>query len=143
VPHAEQWQFRRGLIEGGVATEKLDAARAINGAAHAIAGALAGYTSVAVVDAAGAFGDRLPVAPLAGVDGAATVGLFAAPDGSRAALIVNRDYRAGGTVRLHPEAAAPPAVAFDPARRSWHPAPELVFTLPPGGAQLVRWPAPA
>ncbi|MBX3025566.1 hypothetical protein KF840_11735 [bacterium] len=141
VPHADRWQFRRGLVEHGVATDKLAAVGAINHAAHAIARQLAGFTSAAVLDGEGRFGDALPAPPLRGIDGAATVGLFAAADGRRAALLVNRDYRAAGTVRLLTLPATPPATAFDPTSGRWHPAPDLRFTLPPGGAQLVQWPA--
>ena len=140
VPEAERWQFRGGLIEHGVATGKLAAARAINRAAHAIAAQLDGFTSTAVIDSAGRFGAALPVPPLAAVDGGpATVGIFAAPDGTRAALVVNRDYRAPVEIRLAAQPDTPTAQAFDPATQRWHPAPELRFTLPPGGAQLVRW----
>jgi hypothetical protein len=144
VPGAEQWQFRRGLIENGVATDKLAVVREINRAARAIAGQLDGFASTAVIDSAGQFGDALPVPPIAALDGGpATVGLFAAPDGSRAALLVNRDYRADGTIRVVALPGAPAAAAFDPATGSWHPAPDLRFTLPPGGAQLIRWRASA
>jgi hypothetical protein len=141
VPHADRWRFRHGIIENGAATAKLDAVRAINRAAHAIARQLDGFRSTAVIDGAGQFGAALPAPPLRAVEGAATVGLFAAADGRRAALLVNRDYRAPGTVRLHTPPAAPPALAFDAERERWLPAPDLRFTLPPGGAQLVQWPA--
>lgn len=141
VRDAAYWQFRRGLVEHGVATDKLAAARTINRAAHAIAGQLAGFTSTAVVDAGGRFGASLPQPPLVAVEGAATVGLFAAPDGTRAALIVNRDYRAAATITLHTQPGTPPAEAFDPASRRWRPAPEARFPLAAGGAQLVRWPS--
>jgi hypothetical protein len=141
VPNADRWRFRRGLVEDGVATDKLAAVRSINGIAHAIARQLDGFTSAAVIDGAGQFGAALPVPPLRAVDGAATVGVFAAADGRRAALLVNRDYRAAGTVQLRTLPAAPPALAFDPERERWRPAPDLRFTLPPGGAQLVQWPA--
>ena len=139
VPHADDWQFRRGIIEGGVATDKLAVVRELNAAARAIATQLDGFTSAAVVDATGQFGDRLPVPPLAGVAGSpATVGLFAA-GATRAALVVNRDYRAAREVQLIAQAGAPAAEAFDASGGDWHPAPDLRFTLPPGGAQLIRW----
>lgn len=141
VPNADHWKFRRGIIEHGVATDKLDAVRTINGTAHAIARQLEDFTSAAVIDSAGQFGAPLPVPPLHGIDGAATVGLFAAADGRRAALVVNRDYRSDREIRLRTAPATPPALAFDAEREQWQPAPELRFTLPPGGAQLVQWPA--
>ncbi len=138
MPH--EWQFRRGLIEGGVATDKLAVVRQLNAAARAIATQLDGFTSIAVIDSAGQFGDALPQAPLAAVDGApATVGLFAAADGTRAALIVNRDYRAPAAITLRPQAGAPAAEVFDPATQRWSLAAESAVTLPAGGAQLLRW----
>lgn len=141
VPYAERWQFRRGLIEHGAATDKLAVVRRLNAAARAIAGQLDDFTSTAVIDAAGQFGARLPQAPVAAIDGGgATLGLFTAADGRRAVLLVSRDYRAARTLRLVPTADAPPAEAFDPISGDWHPAPELTFILPPGGAQLIRWP---
>ena len=144
VPGAADWQFRRGLVERGVATDKLATVSDLNAAAHAIAGQLDGFASTAVVDSAGGFGDPLPAPPLAALDGGpATVGLFAAADGTRAALIVNRDYRAAAEIGLVSQADAPAAEAFDPITRRWHPAPATRFTLPAGGAQLVRWCDPA
>ena len=144
VPGAADWQFRRGLVEHGVATDKLATVSDLNAAAHAIAGQLDGFASTAVVDSAGGFGDPLPAPPLAALDGGpATVGLFAAADGTRAALIVNRDYRAAAEIGLVSQADAPAAEAFDPITRRWHPAPATRFTLPAGGAQLVRWCDPA
>ena len=140
VPDAERWQFRRGLIEHGVATDKLASVRELNRAARALAGQLEGFTSIAVVDGTGQFGDALPQPPLAAVDGAATVGLFAAADGTRAALIVNRDYRAAATIALRTVPDAPPAEAFDVGEQRWQAAPEARFTVAAGGAQLVRWP---
>jgi hypothetical protein len=140
VPGADDWQFRRGLVEHGVATDKLATARDLNAAARAVADQLDGWASIAVVDSAGAFGDRLPVPPIAALDGgAATVGVFAAPDGRRAALVVNRDYRAAAEIALVTQPGAPAAEAFDPAARRWRLAPDTRFTLAPGGAQLVRW----
>ena len=140
VRYAERWNFRRGLIEGGVATDKLAVARDLNAAARAIAGQLDGYASTAVVDADGAFGAPLPRSPVAAIaGGGATLGLFAAADGRRAGLLVNRDYRAARTLRIVPTADAPPAEAFDPASGEWHPAADQTFDLPAGGAQLIRW----
>lgn len=141
VPGAQRWQFRRGLVEHGVATDKLATVRDLNATARAIADQLDGFTSIAVVDSAGGFGDALPVPPLAALDGGpATVGLFAGPDGTRAALILNRDYRAAAEIGLVAQPGTPAAEAFDPVAQRWREAPELRFTLPPGSARLVRWP---
>lgn len=140
VPHAERWNFRRGLIEHGVATDKLDAVRRLNAEARAIATALDDYRSIAVVDGESGFGDLLPQPPVAAIaGGGATLGLFAAAGGRRAGLLVNRDYRAARTLTLIPTAGAPAAEAFDAASGTWRAAPHLTFDVPAGGAQLVRW----
>lgn len=142
VPGAADWRFRRGLVEHGVATDKLATVRDLNATARAIADQLDGWTSIAVIDSAGGFGDPLPVPPIAALaGGTATVGVFAAPDGTRAALVVNRDYRAAAEIALVTQPGAPVAEAFDPATRQWRAAPDARFTLAAGGAQLVRWSA--
>lgn len=124
VVGADDWQFRRGLVEYGVATEKLPAAARLNAAARAIADALTDYTSLGVFDSAGAWRvppelDESALPPLRLLAGGpVTVGLFGAADGRRAALLVNQDYR--GETRV---------LAGSPAQH---------VVLPPGGAVLLR-----
>lgn len=137
VYRAQYWQFRRGLVEHGTATPKLAVVTRLNAEARAIATTLDGYTSVAVLDSA-APPERWP-APLAALSGDhVTVGVFAAPGGGTAALLVNRSYRDPAAVR----------VTFQPAGFAWRldptrdarvvlPDGPADVTLPPGGAVLV------
>jgi len=146
VADAAHWKFRRGLVEHGRATDKLDQVRRINQTAHAIAGALDGYTSVAVVDSTRDAAHRAPpaAAPVAGIIGAVTLGVFAAPDGGRAALVVNQDYRGPQRVQLELRDALA-TQRFDPARQVWDLefGRQVALELPPGGAALLAWTAPA
>src|SRR5690606_21079462 len=108
VYRAQYWQCRRGLVEHGTATPKLAVVTRLNAEARAIATTLDGYTSVAVLDSA-APPERWP-APLAALSGDhVTVGVFAAPGGGTAALLVNRSYRDPAAVR----------VTFQPAGFAW------------------------
>ncbi|MDX2168191.1 MAG: hypothetical protein SF182_14040, partial [Deltaproteobacteria bacterium] len=124
VEGAADWQFRRGLVEHGVATDKLAQAARLNAQARAIAGALDDYGSLGVFDSAGAWSvppqlanaERPPLAVLAG--GPVTVGLFGAADGRRAALLVNQDYRRETRLLFGSPAAH--------------------VVLPPGGAALLQ-----
>jgi hypothetical protein len=124
VEGAADWQFRRGLVEHGTATDKLPAAARLNAAARAIADQLDDFTSLGVLDSAGAWprpstvsdADLPPLQILAG--GPVTVGLFGAADGRRATLLVNQDYRS--ETRL---------LVGSPAEH---------VVLPPGEAVLVR-----
>jgi len=143
VEYAARWRFRRGLVEDGVATDNLAEAARVNGTARALATALDGFTSVAMLDG-GRRADAPPAAaPIAGVAGPATVGLFAAADGTRAALVVNQDYRAAQRVRVSTSRAV--TQRLDPARDQWvlEYGADVSLDLPAGGAALLRWPATA
>jgi hypothetical protein len=145
VEHYDRWRFRHGLIEHGRPTVHYHEAARLNREARALAGALAGHRSVDVADGAGAVARPLPLGPIAAIDGGAvTVGLFAAPDGGTAALLVSRDYRqpVRARLRLGPDVAPPQHC--DAAAGRWEPrsvaGDPLVVDLPAGGARLVRWP---
>ena len=74
-----------------------------------------------------------------------TVGTFHdEPAGRRFALIANLDYKAVTDVKLRvPTAVGAGVERFDPAARTWSPAPSknsIELKLPPGGGVLLRWP---
>jgi hypothetical protein len=140
VEHAEQVQFRYGLIEGGRPTALYFRAQRINREVRAIAHQLQGARSVAVADALGEIAAPFPLGPLAGIDGGPiTAGFFAQADGHLAALLVNRDYRYGITATLRLRGDAPPPEFFDAATGEWRPLSGLSFVLSPGHARLLRW----
>jgi hypothetical protein len=142
VEGADKWRFRRGLIEDGRPTEHYHQAARLNRVAAAFGGELETYGSLAVVDSDGRFGTRLPIGPLAGIDGGpVTVGVFSDAAGRVAALLVNRDYRAPVTVPLRLHAGWPLPQRFDPESRRWSPVESSTLSLPAGEAALLRWEA--
>ncbi len=143
VYRARDWQFRRGLVEHGVATPKLAAVAALNRDARAIATTLDGYDSTAVLDSA--MPPAAWPAPLAALTGdRVTAGFFAAPDGAAAALLVNRSYREPAAIDVELRAGGL-AWRLDAARDVlvWLPGRRAALTLPPGGAVLVGTGRPA
>lgn len=137
-PAADDWNFRRGLIEDGRPTARYAEAQRLNRQLRAIGDALAGWRSLAVADSRGEVAAPLPIGPLAGVDGGAiTIGFFGDGHGAVATLLVNRDYRAAVAATLQPRPGAPPPELLTP--QGWQPMAGLVLPLAPGGARLVRW----
>jgi hypothetical protein len=140
VAGADKWQFRRGLVEHGEPTEHFWQAARLNAAAHAIAAALEGWRSLAVVDSGGRFGVPPPDAPVATFTGGPlTVGWFAGPRGGRAALVVNQDYRAPITARFEVRAGQPLPEQLELGAQRWRQLSEASVVLEPGGAALLRW----
>lgn len=142
TPPPADWQFRDGLITRGLPTDHYFAAQRLNAQLRTVGAALAGWRSLALADSRGTVGAPLPIGPLAAVDGGdITIGLFGDGSGALTALLVNRDYRQPTTLTLHVRPGRGAPLALGPDGR-WHPAPAPQWTLPPGGAQLLRWPAP-
>lgn len=141
TPPADDWNHRRGLIEDGRPTARYAEAQRLNRQLRAVGDALAGWRSLAVADSRGDIATPLPIGPLQAVDGGAvTIGLFGDGNGGIAALLVNRDYRAAATATLHLRPDTPAPLLLTPA--GWQPMAALTLPLDPGGARLVRWPAP-
>jgi hypothetical protein len=140
VPCAEQMDFRHGLIEHGTPTRHYFEAMRLNRKVAALASALAAFDSVAVADSAGEMAAPFPIGPIAAIEGGqVTAGMFDDTTGDIAALLVNRDYRRGSTVRLVLRAAAAVPERFDVATGRWTPLATLTLTFAPGDAQLLRW----
>jgi hypothetical protein len=140
VEHAEEMQFRYGLIEMGQPTEMYFRAQRINREVRAIGEELQGYRSVTVADALGVVAAPFPIGPLEGIDGGAiTAGFFADRNDHLAVLVVNRDYRDASnvTLRLRGEAASPEV--FDPQSHRWRRLTAESLVLPPGYGRLLRW----
>jgi hypothetical protein len=142
TPPKDQWKSQYGLIEEGRPTLHYFQVARLNRELSALAGALSGFSSIAVADSADAIGVPFPIGPLDGVDGGQiTVGLFGDAAGSLAALLVNRDYRYGATAQLRLHPGAPPPLQFDADTSTWLPSGTLAIPLAPGGARLLRWDA--
>src|SRR5439155_10430319 len=101
VEYADVQKFRHGLVENGTPTEHYFEAMRLNQLVRAIARQLGSFHSVAVGDSMGEVAERLPIGPIASIEGGAvTAGLFEDNAGARAVLLVNRNYRRRATVRL-------------------------------------------
>lgn len=140
VPDADHLKFRYGLIEAGKPTLHYFQAARINRTAAALGAELADFRSLGVADGRGEVGFAPPVGPIAAIDGGpVTAGLFGNPAGVLAVLLVNRDYRyaTDAALRLRPDAPLPEQ--FDAASGQWTRATSMAVSLPPGGAQLLRW----
>lgn len=140
VEHAEEMNFRYGLIEGGRPTAIYFRAQRINRDIRAIAAQLDAYESMAVVDALGEVAPPFPLGPLDGIDGGPiTTGFFAHADGHLAAVLVNRDYRYGSALTLRPRAGSVLPETFDPGSGKWQRLTLPQVSLPPGEGRLLRW----
>jgi hypothetical protein len=140
APRGDEWDGHEGLIEDGRPTLHYFQVARLNRELRALGGALTGFASIAVADAAGEIGVPFPLGPIDAIEGGSiTAGLFGDGHGRLAVLLVNRDYRYGtnAVVRLHAGAAAPEA--FDAESGQWDRSGALSFVLPPGGARLLRW----
>ena len=141
TPPAGDWNNRRGLLEAGAATDNYAEAQRLNPQLRAVGEALNGWYSLAVADSRGSIAAPLPIGPLEAVDGGDfTIGLFGDGSGALSALLVNRDYRNPATATVHLRPGHPPPLAWVAER--WRPVSTATWPLPPGGAQLLRWPAP-
>jgi hypothetical protein len=141
VPFQDVMKFRHGLIEKGAPTEHYFQAAQLNQVTRAIAMQLVSFHSVAVSDSAGQIAAPPPIGPIASVDSrAVTIGLFTDDDGRRAVLLVNRDYQRGVTVRLDLLPGERSPQHFNTQSRMWTNDANGTVLLPPGGAQLLRWP---
>lgn len=138
VEHRDRMRFRYGLIENGRRTETYYHAAQLNREITAVAAELRGTVSFTVADTDGVIAPK-PTArlPVEVHGGPVTLGEFAAQDGRRAVLLVNRDYRYSTAVAIRPARGTQTVEAFDTASRSWNDAPGTLV-LPPGGAVLVR-----
>jgi hypothetical protein len=102
VEFADQLKFRNGLIENGKPTAHYAHALRLNRAVRAIGQQLESFTSVSVGDSMGKVAARLPIGPIAAIEGGPiTAGLFRNDAGELAVLLVNRDYRSAAAVTLH------------------------------------------
>lgn len=140
TPPAGDWKHRHGLLEHGLPTTHYFQAQRLNQQLRQVGAELAGWRSLAVADSRGTVAAPLPIGPLEAVDGGDfTIGLFGNGSGALTALLVNRDYRAAATatLRLRPGSGAPLALT----NGTWQPASTPSWTIPPGSAQLLRWPA--
>jgi hypothetical protein len=141
VLYANDFKFRRGLIEAGRPSEHYAEATRLNGTTKAIAAELSSYRSVDIADARGDGTLASPLGPITSVDGGSiTAGLFDDGRGRRAALVVNRDYLHETSVTIDRTAAAGRPMRLVPPSSRWIDA-ETVLRLPAGGAQLLRWTA--
>ncbi len=141
VRDAGQWRFHHGLIEDGKPTLHYLQAMRLNRSARAITQQLAPFRSLTVGDSLGEVAAPFPIGPIAAIDGGpVTAGFFADEDGQLAVLLVNRDYRYGTviTLRLRDREQAPQR--FDSEMGKWLDRDDTTFSLPPGAAQLIRWP---
>lgn len=141
VEYADVLRFRRGLIENGRPTTHYFEAMRLNHHVRAIAAELASFRNIAVRDSRGAVAAPLPFGPIAGMTGPpVTTGFFEDDHGQLAALVVNRDYRRTSSVTLKLERGEWPPQRFDAKSGTWTSGGSDVVQLPPGGAQLIRWP---
>jgi hypothetical protein len=131
--------FHDGLVEHGAPTKHYADASRINRVVLAFGRELSGFRSVAVAQAGGdaAPASLVPIDSMRG--GPVTVGLFAADDGRRAAVLVNRSYQSRTTTALESGADAGRLQRFDASRDRWVDDAKARWRLPPGGAVLVRW----
>ncbi len=143
TPPRGDWDNRNGLLANGQPTAHYFAAQRLNGQLRAIGTALSGWRSLAIADSRGAMAAPLPIAQLEAVEGGDfTIGLFGDGSGALTALLVNRDYRAPATAALRVRAGSPPPLELSVDSGQWRPAPTpLSWTIEPGGARLLRWPA--
>ncbi|MFI5394442.1 MAG: hypothetical protein ACHQ9S_02815 [Candidatus Binatia bacterium] len=140
VASADEMNFHYGLIENGKPTRHYFEAMRLNQKAAALAAQLAPFESLGIADSAGEIGGPFPIGPIVAIEGGQiTAGLFTDTTGRIAALLVNRDYRYGATVRLRLRDAAAVPERFDVAAGHWAPLTDLSITFAPGDAQLLRW----
>ena len=141
TPPKGDWDNRNGLLDDGERTDHYLAAQRLNPRLRAVGEALAGWRSLAVADSRGTILTPLPIGQLEAVEGGDfTIGLFGDGSGALTALVVNRDYRNAATaaLRLRPGSPPPLELAFESGE--WRQA-TLAFSIEPGGARLLRWPA--
>jgi hypothetical protein len=141
VAYADELKFRNGLIEKGKPTAHYAHAMRLNRAVRAIDRQLAPFTSVSVGDSMGEVAARLPIGPIAAIEGAPiTAGLFRNDAGELAVLLVNRDYRSAAAVTLRLRDGELRPQVFNADAGTWTNDADPKLRLPPGGAQLLRWP---
>lgn len=141
-PEGGEWANRYGLIEQGKRTLHYYQVSRLNRILSAMAAQLATSRSLAVADSEGKIGIPFPVGPIEGVDGGpVTAGLFGDAEGQLSVVLVNRDYEYGVTATLRLRSDARHPQSFDVESCRWQDV-GLSFVLPPGGAQLLRWPWP-
>lgn len=144
VEFADRLKFRNGLIENGKPTVHYTHAQRLNRAVRAIGQQLESFTSVSVGDSLGEMAARLPIGPIAAIEGGAiTAGLFRNDTGELAVLLVNRDYRSAAAIALRLRDGEDRPQLFDVNAGTWTGSnSDQKLRLPPGGAQLLRWPRP-
>lgn len=137
VPDNLAYRFRKGIIEGGRATEHYEMVTRLNHEVRAIATALGGYSHISTSDWFTA--EDSPAATPAEISvtsGSVLFGTFENPQGQRAYLVVNRDYHRSARLSLAGTAAT--ARVFSPSVQSWLLAPAQ-FDLPAGEGRLFAF----
>ena len=130
------------IDEHGKRTDHYDMVRAINADVLAIGRELKGAKNVGLVQREKGKSTTTGETPLKLDGGDVSVGVFAAPDGKRLALVANRDYKAKTTSGVSIEPRAKQIERFDVERRTWRPASDngsVELQLAPGAAELLRW----
>jgi hypothetical protein len=141
VEYADRLKFRNGLIENGKPTAHYAHALRLNRAVRAIGQQLESFTSVSVGDSMGKVAARLPIGPIAAIEGGPiTAGLFRNDAGELAVLLVNRDYRSAAAITLRLRDGEDRPQEFNVDAGTWTSDIAQKLRLPPGGAQLLRWP---
>ncbi len=139
VPDNRAYRFRKGIIEGGLPTEHYLRVAKLNRRIRAIADQLAGYQAVDLWDSQAEFGsDRRPSMIARIESGELVVGGFEHPDGSVAALFVNRDYRSPTEIAVNHPTEGPLRV-FDATAGTWAPL-GATLHIPPGEGRLIQSP---
>jgi hypothetical protein len=130
------------IDEHGKRTDHYDMVRAINADVLAIGRELKGAKNVGLVQHVKGKSVTTGETPLTLDGGDVSVGVFAAADGKRLALVANRDYKAKTTSSVAVESNPKRVERFDVERRIWRPASEtgsIELQLAPGAAELLRW----
>lgn len=133
-------KFRKGLIEHGRPTEHYRQAARINPTVRAYGHELEAFRSIGVADSRGDVAPKLPLGPITSIEGGSiTVGMFEDDANRRAAVLVNRNYRAGATITVRSSAGAGRLERFDVKRGRWVDGGKARFKLAAGDAVLIRW----
>jgi hypothetical protein len=140
VEHAGLMKFRHGLIENGRPTRHYAEAARLNRELHGMTRALEGFRSVGVADSRGEVAARLPLGPVAAIDGGAVmVGLFEDSAGRRMTVLVNRDYERSARIAVRAGPGQSTPERLEAGGGGWQPVLDPI-ALDAGGAVLLRRP---
>jgi hypothetical protein len=130
------------IDENGNRTDHYEMVRAINADVLAIGRELKNAKNVGLVQREKGKSVETGETPLKLDGGDVSVGVFAAPEGRRLALVANRDYKANAKVNVAVDTQGAKLERFDVAQRVWRSASDgasVELQLAPGAAELLRW----